>query len=128
MKKRRYDCARGCPVEAALDLIDGKWKCVILYHLMDGPVRFNELGRRLGPITQRMLAKQLRDLEEDGLITRTVYAQVPPRVDYALSADGVTLKPVIDALYDWGQKRIAAAGTRPAAATKHDKTEAEAAI
>jgi DNA-binding HxlR family transcriptional regulator len=114
MKRKRYDCARGCPVEATLDLIDGKWKGVILYHLMDGPVRFNELGRRLGAITQRMLAKQLRELEEAGLITRTVHAQIPPRVDYALSAEGATLKPVIQALHDWGLKRIAAREAVPA--------------
>ncbi len=105
MKRKRYDCAPGCPVEAALDLIDGKWKGVILYHLGDGTLRFNELGRKLGTITQRMLTKQLRELEESGLITRKVYAQVPPRVDYALSPEGESMRPIIEALKDWGQAR-----------------------
>lgn len=104
MKKlRHYDCASGCPVEATLDLIDGKWKGVILYHLEDGPIRFNELRRRLNNITQRMLTRQLRELEDSGLILRTVYPQVPPKVEYALSDDGRSLAPVIAALHDWGR-------------------------
>ncbi len=101
-KQRQYDCAEGCPVEATLDLIDGKWKGVILYHLQDGEVRFNELRRRLNHITQRMLTRQLRELEDSGLIVRTVYPQVPPKVEYALSDDGRSLAPVIAALHDWG--------------------------
>jgi DNA-binding HxlR family transcriptional regulator len=105
-KDRRYDCAVGCPVEAALDMIDGKWKGVILYHLGDGTLRFNELARRLGSVTQRMLTKQLRELEEDGLITRTVYAQVPPRVDYSLSPQGRSMQPIIEALRRWGEERL----------------------
>ena len=76
-----YDCSVGCPVEAALELIGGKWKGVALYHLMDGPVRFNELKRQLGSVTQRMLTKQLRELEADGLIFRKVYPVVPPKVE-----------------------------------------------
>lgn len=108
MKKlRHYDCANGCPVEAALDLIDGKWKGVILYHLQDGPIRFNELRRRLNNITQRMLTRQLRELEDSGLILRTVYPQVPPKVEYALSDDGRSLAPVIAALHDWGSGWLA---------------------
>lgn len=106
-KDRRYDCAPGCPVEAALDLIGGKWKGVILYHLQNGTMRFNELRRKLGSVTQRMLTRQLRELEEGGLISRTVFAQVPPRVDYALTTDGESLRPVINALHDWGRARIA---------------------
>lgn len=109
MKRKRYDCAPGCPVEATLDLIDGKWKGVILHHLMDGTLRFNELGRRLRAVTPRMLAKQLRELEECGLVTRTVHAQIPPRVDYALSREGESLRPVIAALHAWGVGRLAAA-------------------
>jgi DNA-binding HxlR family transcriptional regulator len=108
MKKlRRYDCAHGCPVEATLDLIDGKWKGVILYHLQDGTIRFNELRRRLNHITQRMLTRQLRELEESGLILRTVYPQVPPKVEYALSDDGRSLAPVIAALHGWGSDWLA---------------------
>ncbi|WP_394832501.1 helix-turn-helix transcriptional regulator [Pendulispora rubella] len=109
-KKKTYDCAAGCPVEAALDLIDGKWKGVILYHLQEGTLRFNELQRRLGAVNHRMLAKQLRELEESGLITRTIHAQVPPRVDYALSPEGKSMQPIIEALAAWGQARLARLG------------------
>ncbi|WP_426957821.1 winged helix-turn-helix transcriptional regulator [Muricoccus radiodurans] len=103
LKRRRYDCAPGCPVEATLDLIDGKWKAVILFHLLDGTLRFNALARRLNGITQRMLVKQLRELEEAGLVARTVYAEVPPRVEYALTASGRSLEPVLAALKTWGE-------------------------
>jgi DNA-binding HxlR family transcriptional regulator len=96
-----------CVVEATLDLIGGKWKGVILYHLGEGRLRFNELRRRLGAVTQRMLTKQLRELEADGLVVRTVYAEVPPRVEYALSASGESLAPVIAALKAWGKANIA---------------------
>ncbi|WP_263410966.1 winged helix-turn-helix transcriptional regulator [Terriglobus tenax] len=108
-KNKKYDCAMGCPVEATLDLIGGKWKGVVLYHLVDGTLRFNELRRRLNGVTQRMLTKQLRELEECGLVVRKVYAEVPPRVEYRLSKQGETLKPIIAALADWGKKRLAAA-------------------
>ncbi len=113
-KRKLINCAEGCPVEAAMDLIGGKWKGVILYHLLrDGTLRFNELNRRLTGITKRMLTRQLRELEEDGLVRRTVHAQVPPRVDYDLTADGQSLSPVIAALKAWGDARMPA--TRPAA-------------
>ena len=105
MKKldlKTYDCAAGCPVEATLDLIDGKWKAVILYHLLDDTIRFNELGRRLSRITQRMLTRQLRELEAAGLIHREVYAEVPPRVEYSLTKLGRSLEPVIRSLWSWG--------------------------
>ncbi|MEX3007330.1 winged helix-turn-helix transcriptional regulator [Hoeflea sp. TYP-13] len=105
MEKRfeRYDCSDGCPVEATLELIGGKWKGVILYHLFDGTKRFNELKRNVGDVTQRMLTKQLRELEADGLIERKVYAVVPPRVEYSLSDKGRTLAPIIEALKSWGE-------------------------
>jgi DNA-binding HxlR family transcriptional regulator len=97
----------GCPVEATLCFLDGKWKGVILYHLLsDGTLRFNELRRRLSSVTQRMLTKQLRELEESGLITRTVFPVVPPRVDYALTPLGQSLRPVIAALDIWGQGHV----------------------
>ena len=102
MKRQDFGCAPGCSVEVTLDLIDGKWKGVILYHLQEGRLRFGELRRRLPRITQRMLTKQLRALEEDDLIIRKVYAEVPPRVDYELSETGQRLRPVIDALKAWG--------------------------
>jgi len=96
----------GCPVEATLTYLDGKWKGVILFHLMDRTLRFNELRRHLPAITQRMLTKQLRELEESGLISRTVYPVVPPRVEYALTPLGSTLKPVIRALAAWGDEFV----------------------
>jgi DNA-binding HxlR family transcriptional regulator len=108
MKRNKdYTCALGCPVEATLDLIGGKWKGVVLYHLSDGTLRFNELRRRLKGVTQRMLTKQLRELEESGLIIRKVYAEVPPRVEYRLSKSGESLKPVIRALKLWGENYLA---------------------
>ncbi|MBR0712764.1 helix-turn-helix domain-containing protein [Bradyrhizobium liaoningense] len=101
-----YDCAAGCPVEATLDLIDGKWKAVILYHLLDDTVRFNELKRRLSRITQRMLTRQLRELEAAGLIHRRIYAEVPLRVEYSLTALGRTLEPVVRMLWTWGKQYL----------------------
>ncbi|TMV62156.1 winged helix-turn-helix transcriptional regulator [Thioclava sp. BHET1] len=98
----RLDCSPGCAVEAALVLIDGKWKGVALFHLFDGTLRFNALKRLLPNCTQRMLTKQLRELEEDGLIARKVYAEVPPKVEYSLTEKGRSLEPVIRALKDWG--------------------------
>lgn len=108
MKKARtnYDCALGCPVEATLDVISGKWKGVILYHLLEGTLRFGELKRRLRGITQRMLTKQLRELEDSGLVVRTVYAEVPPRVEYRLSKEGHSLEPILRALEAWGERRL----------------------
>ena len=98
----KYDCSEGCPVEAALELIGGKWKGVALFHLADGTKRFNELKRLAGSVTQRTLTKQLRELEADGLISRTVYPVVPPKVEYALTQKGESLIPVLTALRDWG--------------------------
>ena len=100
---RDGDCTDTCPVEATIDLIDGKWKVVILYNLKDGPVRFNALRRGLAGVTQRMLTKQLRELEQDGLILRQVFAEVPPRVEYRLSPLGATMRPVFQALRAWGE-------------------------
>lgn len=97
----------GCPVETTLSFLDGKWKGVILYHLLtDGTLRFSELRRRLQAVTQRMLTKQLRELEEQGLLTRTVYPVVPPRVDYALTPLGQSLRPVIMMLEQWGSRHV----------------------
>jgi DNA-binding HxlR family transcriptional regulator len=101
-----YDCAVGCPVEATLDLIDGKWKAVILYHLLNDVVRFNELKRRLSRITQRMLTRQLRELEAAGLIHREIYAEVPLRVGYSLTTLGRSLEPVIRMLWTWGNQYL----------------------
>lgn len=99
-----YDCSEGCPVEAALEQIAGKWKGLILYHLLGGTLRFNELSRRVGTVTQRSMTKQLRELEADGIVHRKVHAVVPPRVDYSLTDKGRELRDVIEALHVWGQK------------------------
>src|ERR1700741_1393263 len=113
---KTYDCTAGCPVEATLDLIDGKWKAVILYHLLDDTIRFNELGRRLSRrISQRMLTRQLRELEIAGLIHREVYAEVPPRVEYSLTKLGRSLEPVVRSLWSWGNGYLAVRGTAPRA-------------
>jgi len=100
MKPRfsRFDCNPGCSVEATLSLIDGKWKGVILFRLLAGPIRFNAMRRLIPAITQRMLTNQLRELESDGLIARKVYPEVPPKVEYRLTDYGQTLAPVIHAL------------------------------
>ncbi|MEX0286729.1 MAG: winged helix-turn-helix transcriptional regulator [Paracoccaceae bacterium] len=97
-----YDCSGGCPVEAALEQISGKWKGLAIYHLLDGTLRFNELMRRIGPVTQRTLTKQLRELEADGIVSRKVYPVVPPKVEYSLTEKGQQLHAVIDALQAWG--------------------------
>ena len=99
----RYDCSGGCPVEAALEQISGKWKGLIVYHLMDETLRFNALSRRVGGVTQRSLTKQLRELEADGIVHREVFAVVPPRVEYTLTSKGRELRNVIEALGNWGR-------------------------
>jgi len=108
MKHRKFDCSPGCPVEATLELIGGKWKGLVLYHLLQGTMRFSELRRKVPGVTQRMLTRQLRELESAGLILRTVFAEVPPRVEYALTAEGQSLRPVILALREWGSNYLAA--------------------
>ncbi len=106
-RARLTDNFPGCPVESTLSFLDGKWKGVILYHLLeDGTLRFNELRRRIPAVTQRMLTKQLRELEEAGLLSRTVFPVVPPRVDYALTPIGRSLEPVIAALRLWGKEHV----------------------
>jgi DNA-binding HxlR family transcriptional regulator len=107
-------CSPGCAVEATLRFIDGKWKGVILYHLLEGTLRFSEIRRRLTSVTQRMLTNQLREMEADGLITRTIYAEIPPKVEYSLTERGRSLEPVIRALKTWGDLH---AGTAAAAKT-----------
>lgn len=98
----RYDCSGGCPVEAALEQISGKWKGLIVFHLMDETLRFNELLRRVGAVTQRSLTKQLRELEADGIVHRKVFPVVPPHVEYSLTEKGAQLRNVVEALGDWG--------------------------
>jgi DNA-binding HxlR family transcriptional regulator len=95
-----------CPVEATLDIIGGKWKVLILWHLQPGVRRFGELRRLIPGITQKMLTRQLRELEKDGLIIRKIYAEVPPRVEYTLSHQGRTLEPVLHLMGEWGTNHI----------------------
>jgi DNA-binding HxlR family transcriptional regulator len=109
-------CSPGCAVEATLRFIDGKWKGVILYHLLEGTLRFSEIRRRLTRVTPRMLTNQLREMEADGLITRTIYAEVPPKVEYSLTERGRSLEPVIRALKTWGDLHTVAANPLPTAA------------
>jgi DNA-binding HxlR family transcriptional regulator len=93
-------------VEAALRVLDGRWKLVILFHLFGGHVRrFSELERLIPAISQKMLAQQLRQLETDGVVLRTVYPEVPPRVDYRLTDRGQALCPALDALLGWSERR-----------------------
>ena len=92
-----------CPTETALSVMGGKWKGMILFYLSDGTKRYNELKRLIPDITQRMLTKQLRDLETDGIIHREVYPVVPPKVEYSLTESGKKLKPIISGLRDWGE-------------------------
>ena len=96
-----------CPVVNTLDIIGGKWKVLILYYLNEETRRFNELQRLLAGITQRMLTLQLRELENDGIVHREVYPQVPPKVEYSLTEFGRTLMPVIEAMHRWGEQYAA---------------------
>ncbi|MCB5504534.1 helix-turn-helix transcriptional regulator [Coprococcus eutactus] len=91
-----------CPVATTVALIGSKWKLLIIRNLLQRPWRFNELKRDLTGISQKVLTDSLRSMEEDGLITRTVYPEVPPRVEYALSDLGQTLKPILDSMVEWG--------------------------
>ena len=92
-----------CPVELGLNILSGKWKLKIFWHLSKGTIRFNELQRLLGRITTKTLTEQLREQEEQGIILRTVFPEVPPRVEYSLSEIGCTLKPILGELCEWGK-------------------------
>jgi DNA-binding HxlR family transcriptional regulator len=102
MQKKKYNIS----VEATLEVIGGKWKCVILCHLTHGKKRTSELKRLMPNITQKMLTQQLRELEEDGVINRIVHHQIPPKVEYELSEYGLTLQSILDSLCTWGEKHI----------------------
>lgn len=92
-----------CPVETTLTLIGDKWKVLILRDLLTGTKRFGELKKSIGTVSQKVLTAQLRDIEASGLLTRTVYAEVPPRVEYTLTETGLSLKPILDAMWAWGE-------------------------
>lgn len=96
-----------CPVEETLKVLGGKWKPVIIYFISTDVRRFGELSRMINGISKRMLTASLRELEDDKIISRKVYAVVPPRVDYSLTEIGQSLLPVIDLMYKWGETRLA---------------------
>lgn len=102
MAEKKYNI----PVEATLEIIGGKWKCVILCHLTHGKKRTSDLKRLMPSITQKMLTQQLRELEDDGIVKRIIYNQVPPKVEYELSEYGWSLKPILDMLCAWGEQHI----------------------
>ena len=92
-----------CPVETTLTLISDKWKVLILRDLLPGTKRFGELKKSIGHVSQKVLTAQLRQMEQSGLLTRTVYPEVPPRVEYSLPEPGFLLKPILDAMSTWGE-------------------------
>ena len=96
------DAQFSCGVDVTLSVIGGKWKLLIFNHLRNGVTRFGQLRRAIPRITQTMLTQQLRELERDGIVTRTIYAEIPPRVEYALTDFGRTLEPVILRMHEWG--------------------------
>lgn len=93
-----------CPVETTLMLIGDKWKVLILRDLLPGTKRFGELKKSIGNVSQKVLIAQLRDMERNGLVNRKVYPEVPPRVEYSLTELGRSLKPILDAMWDWGEE------------------------
>lgn len=103
MERRSREEPFACPIEVTLSVIGGKWKSVILFHVVEGVQRFGERRRRIPGFTQKMLTQQLRELEADGAIRRKVYAEVPPRAEYSLTPYGRTLRPVLQAMCKWGK-------------------------
>ncbi|MGI4863979.1 MAG: winged helix-turn-helix transcriptional regulator [Janthinobacterium lividum] len=101
MSKNNSNKVYACAIAASVDMVGGKWKTSILLNLRDRTMRFGELQRSVD-VSQKVLTQQLKELERDGIVRRQVYAEVPPRVEYSLSAYGQTLQPVLEALYDWG--------------------------
>ena len=93
-----------CPAETTLTLISDKWKVLILRDLMPGTKRFGELKKSIGSVSQKVLTAQLRDMEQNGLVHREVFAEVPPRVEYSLTELGRSLKPILDAMWNWGEE------------------------
>ena len=100
MEKQQFPA---CPVETTLTLISDKWKVLILRDLLPGTKRFGELKKSIGHVSQKVLTAQLRQMEQSGLLTRTVYPEVPPRVEYSLTELGYSLKPILDAMSTWGE-------------------------
>ena len=107
------DHTSNCPVEATLDLIGGKYKALILWHLSDGTLRFSELRQRISKATPKMLTQQLRELEELDLIHREVYPVIPPKVEYSLTKTGRSLMPILVAMRDWGAEYLRGKNQEP---------------
>ncbi|HBT95569.1 MAG TPA: transcriptional regulator [Coriobacteriia bacterium] len=107
------DINQNCPVSATIKQIGGKYKALILWHLTGRIMRFNELRRLIPGATPKMLTQQLRELESDGLIVRTIYPVVPPKVEYSLSERGRSLFPILEAMYEWGSELMLKNGTTP---------------
>ena len=95
-----------CPVEVAMDTLSGKWKCLMIWHLNDGTKRYSELRRIVPGVSQKMLSQQLRELEGDGLLTKTVYPEVPPRVEYSLTDLGKSAFPILDMMHSWSVNQL----------------------
>lgn len=102
IKRHIYNCQAGCPVESTLQIISGKWKSVIIYHLLESTQRFNGLQKQMPDCSRRMLSLQLHELQADGVIQKKGYPEVPPKTEYSLTSFGETLKPVILAMASWG--------------------------
>lgn len=92
-----------CPVEASMNIVGGKYKAIIIYHLMDATLRFSELQREIPQATPKMLSQQLKELEADGIINRVLYPVVPPKTEYSLTELGKTLVPIVQSLCEWGE-------------------------
>ena len=102
-----------CPVSATLQLIGGKYKALILWHLQDNAIRFSVLQKMVPGATPKMLTQQLRELEKDGLLIRTVYPVVPPKVEYSLTEKGSSLRPILTAMFAWGTAHLESSGLTP---------------
>lgn len=118
MRPHVLSVAEKCPLEVAMTVLGGKWKLSIMKYLLDGTKRFSELQRLETQLTPRMLTRQLRELEADGLVHRTVHPEVPPRVDYSVTATGASLDEIVGILWDWGNRyrdqHLSSAGPRTA--------------
>lgn len=111
MSRQPADDSAGCPAEVTLEFLAGKWRPMIIYWLLRGPMRFNELQRRLGAVTHRTLSRTLKEMEASGLVIRRDYGEIPPRVDYSLTARGRSLEPVLRAMERWAERQEEAADT-----------------
>lgn len=109
----RNEATLNCPVSATLHLIGGKYKALILWHLMDHTMRFSQLKKLVPEATPKMLTQQLRELESDGLLARTVYPVVPPKVEYALTQKGDSIRPILEGMFAWGTELLKAEGLKP---------------